>query len=115
MNEFRAIEESGELDEKIKGLIEIKPPSSSPFRPSVGEDDFKNNGMVDEFSNVVIKLWEAVVFKDRFYKMRMFTRCFVGSEVLDFLSEDQLLERDEVCVFFFPMLLSRGFFLDKFI
>ena len=51
-----------------------------------------------------------MVVKDRFDKMRMFTRCFDGLEVVNFLSEDQLLERDKVCVFFFPMLLSRGFF-----
>ena len=56
MNEVRAMEEFGELDENIKGLIEIEPPSSALFPPSTGEDDFENNGMVDEFSNVVRKL-----------------------------------------------------------
>ena len=50
------MEESGKLDEKIKGLIETEPPSSAPLPPSVGEDDFGNNGMVDEFANVIRKL-----------------------------------------------------------
>lgn len=109
MNEVRAMEESGELDEKIKGLIETEPPSSAPLPPSAGEDDFGNNGMVDELANVVRKLREVVVVKDRFYKMRMFTRSFVGSEAVDFLSEDQLLERDEA-VEFGRKLASKHFF-----
>lgn len=109
INEVRAMEESGELDEKIKGLIETEAPPTAPLPPSAGEDDFGNNGMVDEFANVVTKLREAVVVKDRFYKMRMFTRCFVGSEAVDFLSEEQLLERDEA-VEFGRKLASKHFF-----
>ena len=34
---IRAMEEFGELDEKIKGLIETEPPSSAPFPPSTGK------------------------------------------------------------------------------
>ena len=81
-------------------MIETEAPPTAPLPPSAGEDDFGNNGMVDEFANVVTKLKEAMVFKDSFYEMQMFSKCFVGSEAVDFLSEDQLLERDEVCAFF---------------
>ena len=88
MNEVRSMEESGEIDEKIKGLIETETPSLAPFPLSAREDDFENNGMVDEFANVVKKIWQALVVKDRFYKMRMFTRCFIGSKAVDFLSEN---------------------------
>lgn len=109
MNEIRALEESGELDQKIKVLIETEAPPTAPLPPSAGEDDFGNNGMVDEFANVITKLREAVVVKDRFYKMRMFSKCFVGSEAVDFLSEDQLLERDEA-VEFGRKLASKHFF-----
>lgn len=39
---------------------------------------------------------ESITPKDRFYKMRRFSNCFLGSEAVDFISEDQYLERDEV-------------------
>ena len=104
------MEEPSEINEKVKGLIEIEPPSSAPLPSSAGEDDFGKNWMVDEFYNVVTKLCEVVVVKDRFYKMRMFTRCFARSEAVDFLLEDQLLERDEDCVFFSLWFYLMDFF-----
>jgi hypothetical protein len=51
---------------------------------------------MDELATIVRKMRESVTPKDRFYKMRRFSNCFLGSEAVDFLSEDQYLERDEV-------------------
>lgn len=107
--EMTAMDKSGELDEKIKGLIETEAPSEAPLPPSAEEDDFGNTGMIDEYENVVKRLREHVVIKDRFYKMRMFSRCFVGSEAVDFLAEDQLLEREEA-VDFGRKLAAKHFF-----
>ncbi|KAH9295181.1 hypothetical protein KI387_038769, partial [Taxus chinensis] len=109
VREVTAMDKTGELDEKIKGLIETEAPSEAPLPPSVEEEDFGNSGMVDEFENVVTNLREHVVIKDRFYKMRMFSRCFVGSEAVDFLAEDQLLEREEA-VDFGRKLAAKHFF-----
>uniref|UniRef100_A0A0D6R5A4 DEP domain-containing protein n=1 Tax=Araucaria cunninghamii TaxID=56994 RepID=A0A0D6R5A4_ARACU len=109
VKELKAMDASGELDEKIKGLMETEAPLSAPLPPSAEEEDFGNNGMVDEFESVVKNLRKHVVVKDRFYKMRMFSRCFVASDAVDFLAEDQLLERDEA-VDFGRRIASKHFF-----
>eukprot|EP01018_Ginkgo_biloba_P038033 Gb_17271 [translate_table: standard] len=106
---LKAMEEAGELDDKVRDLMENEAPSSAPLLPSAGEDDFANDGSVDEFVNVVRKLREAVVIKDRFYKMRMFSKCFLGSEAIDFLVEDQLLLKDEA-IEFGKKLAAKHFF-----
>ncbi|KAK9903029.1 hypothetical protein M0R45_001327 [Rubus argutus] len=59
-------------------------------------------------------------FQDRFYKMRRFTKSFSGSEAVDFLSEDQYLEREEAIEFgrklasklFFQHVLEENLFED---
>ncbi|EFH48662.1 hypothetical protein ARALYDRAFT_327097 [Arabidopsis lyrata subsp. lyrata] len=91
--ELKVLEESGELEEKIKHLIEEAPPREAPLPPFSGEDDASSKGPVDELALIVLKMKPCVV-KDRFYKMRRFKNCFLGSEAVDFLSADQSLERD---------------------
>jgi len=93
--ELKVLEESGELEEKIKHLIEETPPREAPLPPFSGEDDASSKGPVDELALIVLKMKPCVV-KDRFYKMRRFKNCFLGSEAVDFLSADQRLERDGV-------------------
>jgi hypothetical protein len=53
-------------------------------------------GKMDELATIVRKMSESITPKDRFYKMRRFSNCFLGNEAVNFLSEDQYLERDEV-------------------
>lgn len=55
-----------------------------------------SSGLPDELAIIVRKMKESVVVKDRLHKVRRFTNCFLGSEAIDFLSEDQYLERPEV-------------------
>ncbi|KAF4354552.1 hypothetical protein F8388_022274 [Cannabis sativa] len=64
-----------------------------------GEDDLSSSGAIDEQALIVRKMKESVAAKDRFYKMRRFTSCFLGSEAVDFFSEDQYLEREEATEF----------------
>ncbi|XVF64702.1 hypothetical protein PTKIN_Ptkin09bG0188600 [Pterospermum kingtungense] len=95
LTELRALDESGKLDEKIDFLITEAPSVEAPLPPLSGEDDLSSNGPVDELALIVQKMKATIVVKDRFYKMRKFTNCFLGSEAVDFLSEDQYLEREE--------------------
>eukprot|EP00252_Welwitschia_mirabilis_P004077 TRINITY_DN14268_c0_g1_i1.p1 TRINITY_DN14268_c0_g1~~TRINITY_DN14268_c0_g1_i1.p1 ORF type:complete len:794 (-),score=167.22 TRINITY_DN14268_c0_g1_i1:557-2938(-) len=118
--EIRGLEEQGKFDETVKTLLEKERPDAAPSAPSAQEDDFSSTGMVDDYVNVVKKLRESLVIKDRFYKMRLFSRCFVGSEAVDFIAEDQLLERDEAVDFgrklaqkhFFHHVLEENVFED---
>lgn len=96
LNELKELDESGKLDEKIEYLKAEAPSFEAPLPPLSGEDDVSSNGTVDELAMVFRKMKESIVVKDRFYKMRRFTNCFLGSEAVDFLSEDQYLEREEV-------------------
>lgn len=98
--ELNGLDESGKLGEKIDYLIAEAPASEAPLPPLSGEDDASTSGSIDELALIVRKMKESIVVKDRFYKMRRFTSCFLGSEAVDFLSEDQYLERDEVSWFF---------------
>lgn len=96
LSELRYLEESGKLDEKIDYLISEVPSFEAPLPPLSGEDDMSSTGAIDELALVVRKMKEYVVIKDRFYKMRRFTNAFLGLEAVDFLSDDQYLERKEV-------------------
>lgn len=96
LSELKGLEESGKLDEKIDYLIAEAPSSEAPLPPLPGEDDMSSSGVIDELALIVRKMKESIAVKDRFYKMRMFTKCFLGSEAVDFISEDQYLEREEV-------------------
>ncbi|OMO85744.1 hypothetical protein CCACVL1_10020 [Corchorus capsularis] len=113
LSELRALDESGKLDEKIVFLITEAPSVEAPLPPLSGEDDVSSNGPVDELALIVRKMKATIVVKDRFYKMRRCTNCFLGSEAVDFLSEDQYLEREEA-VEFGRKLASELFFRHVF-
>lgn len=100
LSELKGLNESGKFDEKIDYLISEPPSFEAPLPPLSGEDDLSNSGAIDELALIARKMKEFVVVKDRFYKMRRFTNCFSGSEAVDFLAEDQYLEREEVSWFY---------------
>ncbi|XP_058096651.1 uncharacterized protein LOC131242188 [Magnolia sinica] len=120
LGEVKAMAESGELDRKINDLINDEPSPSAPMPPLSGEDDVSGTGTVDELAIIVRKMRESIMVKDRFYKMRRFSNCFLGSEAADFLSEDQYLEREEAVElgrklankFFFRHVLDENIFED---
>ncbi|XP_027364859.1 uncharacterized protein LOC113871958 [Abrus precatorius] len=119
-SELKTLDESGKLDEKIDFLITEAPLFEAPSPPISGEDDVCSNGMIDEMAIIVRKMKESIAVKDRLYKMRRFTNCFLGSEAVDFLSEDQYLERQEAVEFarklanklFFRHVLDDNLFED---
>ncbi|KAF5450827.1 hypothetical protein F2P56_031146 [Juglans regia] len=120
VSELKASNESGKLDEKIDYLINEAPSFEAPLPPLSGEDDLSSSGAIDELALLVQKMKESIIVKDRFYKMRRFTNCFIGSEAVDFLSEDQYLEREEAIefgrklasTFFFHHVLEENLFED---
>ncbi|XP_004301942.1 PREDICTED: uncharacterized protein LOC101305673 [Fragaria vesca subsp. vesca] len=120
LSELKGLEDSGKLDEKIDYLVSEAPSFEAPLPPLSGEDDVSNSGAIDELALIVRKMKEFVVVKDRFYKMRRFTKSFSGSEAVDFLSEDQYLEREEAIEFgrklasklFFQHVLEENLFED---
>lgn len=104
LSELKGLDESGKLEEKIDYLVSEAPAFEAPLPPLSGEDDVSSSGSIDELALIVRKMKESIVIKDRFCKMRRFTNCFLGTEAVDFLSEDQYLEREEVrriCFLFF--------------
>ncbi|KAK0575538.1 hypothetical protein LWI29_002290 [Acer saccharum] len=109
LSELKGLDVSGRLDEKIEYLVTEVPSFEAPVPPLSGEDDVSCRGAIDELAVIVLKMKNSVVVKDRFYKMRRFTNCFLGSEAVDFLSEDQYLEREEA-VEFGRKLASKLFF-----
>ncbi|PON63498.1 Dishevelled [Parasponia andersonii] len=121
LSELKGLDESGKLDEKIDYLITEAPSFEAPLPPLSGEDDMSSSGAIDELALVVRKMRESIIVKDRFYKMRRFTNCFLGSEAVDFLSEDQYLEREEATEFgrklagqlFFQHVLGENLFEDS--
>ncbi|CAL0319369.1 unnamed protein product [Lupinus luteus] len=109
LSEVKTLNVSGKLDEKIDFLITEAPIFEAPSPPLPGEDDESSSGALDELALVVRKMKETIAVKDRFYKMRRFSNCFLASEAVDFLSEDQYLERQEA-VEFAQKLASKFFF-----
>lgn len=104
LSELKCLDETGKLDEKIEYVVTEGPSFEAPLPPLSGEDDVSSTGGIDELALIVKKMKECTVVKDRFYKMRRFTNTFLGSEAVDFLSEDQYLEREEVsCLFTFNL------------
>ncbi|RDX61310.1 grx, partial [Mucuna pruriens] len=99
LNELKTLDESGKLDEKVDFLITEAPLFEAPSPPLSGEDDVFSSGPLDELAVIVRKMKESIAVKDRLYKMRRFTNCFLGSDAIDFLSEDQYLERPEAVEF----------------
>ncbi|XP_050376727.1 uncharacterized protein LOC126794118 [Argentina anserina] len=120
MSELKGLDDSGKLDEKIDYLISEAPSFEAPLPPLSGEDDVSNSGAIDELAIIVRKMKEFVVVKDQLYKMHWFTKSFSGSEAVDFLSEDQYLEREEAIEFgrklasklFFQHVLEENLFED---
>ncbi|XP_059455140.1 uncharacterized protein LOC132185378 [Corylus avellana] len=120
LSELKSLNESGKIDDKIDYLINEAPSFEAPLPPLSGEDDLSSSGAIDELALIVRKMKESVIVKDRFYKMRRFTSCFLGSEAVDFLSEDQYLEREEAIEFgrklasnlFFQHILDENLFED---
>ncbi|KAJ7533039.1 hypothetical protein O6H91_13G030700 [Diphasiastrum complanatum] len=94
IDELNALQRSGELDEKIKEVTENEASANAPVAPVYGEDEPENE-ILDEFAGIVEKLRQKLQVKDRFLKYRVFNKCFVGSEAVDFLAEDLSLEREE--------------------
>lgn len=120
MSELKSLDESGKLEEKIEYVISEVPSFEAPLPPLSGEDDLSSSGSIDELALIARKMKENIVVKDRFYKMRRFTNSFLGSEAVDFLSEDQYLEREEAVEFgrklasklFFQHVLDENVFED---
>ncbi|PKA58084.1 hypothetical protein AXF42_Ash019310 [Apostasia shenzhenica] len=120
LDDLMTLEKSGKLDEMINILFNEDPSSSAPMPPLPGEDDVSGSGKIDELAAIVRKMKESIVLKDRYYKMRRFSNCFLGSEAVDFLSEDQYLEREEAIEFgrklgvshFFRHVLDENVFED---
>ncbi|KAG8076332.1 hypothetical protein GUJ93_ZPchr0006g42433 [Zizania palustris] len=109
LTELKKMEDSDILDDRTGVLFKNEPSSAAPLPPLPGEDDESGSGKIDELATIVRKMRESITPKDRFYKMRRFSSCFPGSEAVDFLSEDQYLERDEA-VEFGRKLASKHFF-----
>ncbi|XP_061365345.1 uncharacterized protein LOC133308690 [Gastrolobium bilobum] len=109
LSELKTLDESSELDEKIDFLITEAPLFEAPSPPLSGEDEVSSSGALDELAVIVRKMKESIAVKDRLHKMRRFTNCFLGSDAVDFLSEDQYLERHEA-VDFARKLASKVFF-----
>ncbi|XP_057490345.1 uncharacterized protein LOC130776217 [Actinidia eriantha] len=107
--ELKGLDEAGKLDEKIEYVVTEVPPFEAPLPPLSGEDDMSTSGAIDELADIVSKMKESIPVKDRFYKMRRFINCFLGSEAVNFLSEDQYLER-EAAVEFGRKLANKLFF-----
>ncbi|KAF7142118.1 hypothetical protein RHSIM_Rhsim06G0086800 [Rhododendron simsii] len=120
LSELKGLDEGGKLNEKIEYVIAEVPPFEAPLPPLSGEDDMSTSGAIDELAVIVRKMKESIPIKDRFYKMHRFTNCFLGSEAVNFLSEDQYLEREEAVEFgrklgsklFFQHVLDENVFED---
>ncbi|RHN56034.1 putative winged helix-turn-helix DNA-binding domain, thioredoxin-like protein [Medicago truncatula] len=111
LSKLEALNESGKLDEKIEFIIAESPSFEAPVPPLSGEDDVSTSGPIDEMALIVRKMKESIVVKDRFSKLRRFTNCFLGCEAVDFLSENQYLERKEVTLIMsFKLSKLSGFF-----
>ncbi|KAL3504678.1 hypothetical protein ACH5RR_034519 [Cinchona calisaya] len=120
LSELKSLAESGKLEEKIEYVISEAPSFEAPLPPLSGEDDLSSSGSIDELALIARKMKDSIIVKDRYYKMRRFTNSFLGSEAVDFLSEDQYLEREEAVEFgrklasklFFQHVLDENVFED---
>ncbi|KAL1547049.1 hypothetical protein AAHA92_23568 [Salvia divinorum] len=99
LNELKKLEDSGELGEKIEYVFSEEPSYEAPLPPLSGEDDQSSGGAIDELALIARKMKGSISIKDRFYKMRRYTDCFQGKDAVDFLSEDQSLEREQAVEF----------------
>lgn len=119
IDELNALEGKKELDEKIKEVFENECLPAAPQIPVYGEDE-PHNVKLDEFAEVVKKIREKVQVRDRFYKMRLFSRCFPVSEALEIFADDQYCEKEEAVEYgkkvaakhFFRHVLQENMFED---
>ncbi|XP_002993098.2 uncharacterized protein LOC9652441 [Selaginella moellendorffii] len=98
MEELNLLQQNGELDEKIQKVKENPCPESAPGLPVHSEEE-SENAVPDEFAEVVQKLREKVQLKDRFLKLRLYSKCFLGSDAVEVFAEDQYCEKDEAVEF----------------
>ena len=57
------------------------------------------------------RLREKVQVKDRFHKMRLFSKCFLGLDAAEIFEDDQHCSREEVCGFIYLVVLCCCSFL----
>lgn len=120
IDELKAMEASRELDEKLKQVFEHECPSTGPQPPVPGEENDSLTGNKDNLADMAEKLKEKVQIKDRLYKIHWFTRCFVGSEAVGILAENENCSKEEgvelgkklVSKLFFQPVLSESTFED---
>lgn len=120
IDELKAMEASRELDERLKQVFEIDCTAMAPLPPVPQEEDNPLSENKDELAEVAQRLKEKVQIKDRLYKMHWFTRCFLGSEAVGILAEDQNRSRQEavelgrklVSKFFFQHVMQENKFED---
>ncbi|KAI5058421.1 hypothetical protein GOP47_0026591 [Adiantum capillus-veneris] len=121
IDELKAMEASRELDEKLKLVFEQECPAAAPQSPLPGEECDSLTGNKDDRADMAERLKEKVQIKDRLHKIHWFTRCFVGSEAVGILAENENCSREEavelgrklVSKFFFHHVLSENNFEDE--
>ncbi|MCO5608180.1 hypothetical protein L7F22_062386 [Adiantum nelumboides] len=121
IDELKAMEASRELDEKLKPVFEHECPATAPQPPLLGEERDSTTSNKDNLADMVESLKEKVQIKDRLHKMHWFTRCFIGSEAVGVLAENENCSSEEavelgrklVSKFFFQHVLSENDFEDE--
>eukprot|EP00246_Nothoceros_aenigmaticus_P011423 TRINITY_DN3105_c0_g1_i1.p1 TRINITY_DN3105_c0_g1~~TRINITY_DN3105_c0_g1_i1.p1 ORF type:complete len:611 (-),score=131.46 TRINITY_DN3105_c0_g1_i1:1000-2832(-) len=105
LDQLIALEESGQLDDKLEVVYENEPNQSTPLPPVYGDQV----GTLDEYIELVKTLRSKLAIKDRFLKYRVINKCFVGSEAVDIVMEDQHITR-EMAVELVRSIASKHFF-----
>lgn len=94
LDQLIALEESGELEDKLAIVYENEANQGTPVPPVYGER--AGSGALDEYIELVKTLRTKLSIKDRFLKYRVINKCFIGSEAVDIVMEDQHITRDMV-------------------
>eukprot|EP00250_Pteridium_aquilinum_P013003 c21072_g1_i1 orf=629-2344(-) len=121
IDELKAMEASRELDERLKQVFENECPATAPLLPVPGEEYDSLLGKKDDLVEVAQRLKEKVQIKDRLHRMQWFTRCFLGSEAVGILAENENCSREEAVdigrklegKFFFQHVLRENKFEDE--
>lgn len=72
-------------------------PPSAPALAGAGKSEPSfGDQKPDEHLDLVKLLRERLAVKDRWFKLRKYDRCFVGSEAVDLVVEEKKLSRPEV-------------------
>ena len=110
IEEMNALDSTGELDQKVIEILGKECPSIAPEPPVYGDNDplvLKR----DEFAQIVKRLREKVQVKDRFHKMRLLSKCFLGLDAAEIFEDDQHCSREEVCGLIYFVVLCCSSFL----